>query len=398
MKRVFFSFLVALATSPSFAASMEKPLYTVLESTTGKGVVYMTDDEFYLNGTHDGYITSDACEYSEHRKRFGGYEDETEEENSKHCNLYFYSEANLDYGLLGFVEKGNESGIYEESDFVLDIDGKKAVSGSCVNVDDPNQPWIEATGNIGTVGDLSLYSETPNRHFYAIFTEIPEFRMEDGVDMGEAPESPTGTYTVKFTRHLNAGWNSVYLPCAFDVRQLQKTIEGSDVYAIMAYDHLNNQLFYAIGMKQVPACTPMLVYSPVECDYEYVGTDKAVENNEYINTFIYTDDSYHYFDGAFARRTVGGKCYKLDFEDNEFVFVESENTIDAFQFAFVFKDDNEAPASKRIPTNLFKGNTNDIKAINIYRNLNRIYTFDGKQLDNEPQKGVYIKDGKKIMK
>ena len=399
MKKTTFIIICLLLSASYSHAFMQKPLYTVVEST-GNGIVYMTDDEFYLSGEHNNTMTSEAKDYSELRKRFQGEKEEGADYPTTECSLYLYSKADSGYGLLGFTESKNDNGVYADSDFVLDANGKRAVSGSCVNVDDPNQPWIEiGSDEPFVVGDLSLYSETPNKHYYAVFTNVPDFGIEDGVDMGQATESPTNTYTVTYTRHLNAGWNAVYLPCAFDVEEFKTTVEGGEVYMIMAYIKSSNQLLYGTGMKQVEACAPLLIYSPVDYDLEFAMSDQAITFDSSVNTSILEESAAQSISGTFTNKTVAGKCYNLDFDGTEFVFKESDNILTAFRFAFVFDDDSRAPASKRIPLNLKLGDATDIQVMgNIASQSNQIYTLDGRPLNAEPVSGIYIRNGKKIIR
>ncbi len=389
------SLLLVLLSISHCNAYNKKPLYTVLEST-GNGIVYMTDDKFYLNGDHTN-TTSEACKYSELRTIFSSSQ---EPYDSLKCLLYFHAETEPGYGLLGFTEMKHENGIYQDKDFVLDINGTRAVSGSCIDVNDQNWPCIDTNSEEYGGDDSKYYSETPNKHYYAIFTEVPEFRIEDGVDMGTIPVSPTGTHTIVYKRHLEAGWNAVYLPCEFNAERFKEKIEGSDVYMLWSYAKSINSIIYGVGMKQIPSCTPIIIYSPIDYDLEYVGTNHTVTTDDTIaNSPLTTADNSYHLAGTFTNRTFDGKCYKLTSNGKEVLLTESDNHIPAFQFALVFDDEALAPTSKRIT--LVSG-TNDANGILPLKSdkviPNGIYSIDGRRLVTKTEKGVYIKNGRKIIK
>lgn len=386
--------LLAFFISHSHAYN-KKPLYTALEST-GNGIVYMTDDKFYMNGDQTN-TTSEAGKYSELRTIFSSSQ---EAYDSLKCHLYFHVEAEPGYGLLGFTDTKREDGNYQDKDFVLDINGTRAVSGSCINVDDPDWPCIDTNSKDYDGDDSKYYSKTPNRHYYAVFTEVPEFCIEDGIDMNPILTSPTGTFTIVFKRHLKAGWNAVYLPCEFNAERFKAKIEGSDVYMILAYAKSVNSIVYGVGMKQIPPCTPMVIYSPTDYDFEYVGTNHTVTTDDTIaNSPITIADNNYHFAGTFTNRTFSGKCYKVTSNGKEVQLTESDNHISAFQFALVFDDEALAPTSKRITFVSGADDTNDIlplRSSNV--NHDDIYSLDGKRLNAGTENGVYIKNGRKIIK
>ncbi len=384
-----FILLIFFATSHCNAYN-KKPLYTVLEST-GNGIVYMTDDKFYLNGDHTN-TTSEIGKYSELRTIFSSSQ---EAYDSLKCYLYFHVKAEPGYGLVGFTETKHEDGIYQDKDFTLDINGAKAVSGSCIDVDDTNWPCIDTNSEDYDGDDSKYYSETPNKHYYAVFTEVPEFHIEDGIDINTIPTSPTGTHTVVYKRHLKAGWSAVYLPCEFNAEQFKATIEGSDVYMLWSYSKSINSIIYGVGMKQIPPCTPIIIYSPIDYDLEYVGTNHTVTTDDSIaDSSVTTADENYHFAGTFTNRTFRGICYKVTSNGKEVMLTESDNHVSAFQFALVFDNEVLAPKSKRIT---FVSNTNDIQPLKGNNVISvGIYSLDGKLLNTETKKGVYIKNGKKI--
>ena len=393
-KRIFLLSLLAFLSASYCSAYNKKPLYTVLEST-GNGIVYMTDDKYYMNGDHTN-TTSKAGKFSELRTIFSSSQ---EEYDSLKCYLYFHVKADPGYGLVGFTETKHEDNTYQDEDFVLDINGNKAVSGSCIDVDDPNWPCIDDKSY--DYDDEKYYSKTPNKHYYAIFTEVPDFRIEDGVDMAPIQESPTGTHTVIYTRHLKAGWNSIYLPCEFDVEKFKATIKGSDVYMLMAYIKSANSIIYGIGMKQVPRCTPMAVYSPVDYDLEYIGANHTATTNDVVSDSHVTivGANYH-FAGTFKNTEFDGKCYKVSTSANGNVqLAEADNDIPAFQFALVFDDDKSTPASKCITFATGRDDTDVIPTLKSHKvAFDGIFSLDGRQLYTEPSKGIYIKNGRKAVK
>lgn len=399
MKKLLFTLAACMVVGTIHADLMRKYLNVAIEAT-GSGIVYMTSDEMYWenNDEHPApEYTSKAGTYSELHYMFSGTSEVSGADLN--CQLYFIAKANPGYGLFGFTETKKEDTAYEEKDFVLDVDGKRAKSGSLIDVNDPNTPWVTSGGD---PEDPMSYSETPNKYYYAVFTEVPDFAVKDGDDMGAIPESPTNTYTVKYSRHFNKGLNAVFLPFAFDAKQYKSQVEGGEVYTISSYKKENNEA-YAITARcsgLVPAGRPLLIYSPKEYDFEYVGADQAVTKDETPNLFVHFANAKQNVVGAFTNKTVGGKCYNLTYDGKDFAFAETENNISAFRFAIVFDDEAAAPVSKRITLNFTDDYTNGINTIEAAPRIanDGIYTLDGRRLNAEPTHGIFIKNGKKFVR
>ena len=402
MKKLLFTLAACMVVGASYATPFDKWLYTAIEST-GNGIVYMTANQAYNMNNIDSdpaapKNTSNPGTYTELRYLFTGTMgslEPGEEGADTICRLYFITKPSPGYGTLGFSEVKKNVDEYEDKDFVLDINGKRARSGSIVDVNDPNTPWMSSGHN---PCDTTMCSDKPNRYFYAVFTKIPEYNITDGVDLQPTPESPTGTYTVNYSRHIDKGWNAIYLPFGFDADQFKSEIEGAKIFRISAYVKESGQLFYSNAERIIPACSPILIYSPVEFDMVHVGTDKAVYTDEIINTSIITLEQH--LVGAFTNKTVGGKCYNLTYDGKDFAFAETENNISAFRFAIVFDDEAAAPVSKRITLNFTDDDTNGINTIEAAPRIanDGIYTLDGRRLNAEPTHGIFIKNGKKFVR
>ena len=396
MERLTFILLVCMSFASSYSTPLVKYLHVAMEAV-GSGTVYMTYDPIYWGRTEyiDRKSSKDFVPYFDYYYGFNAYDAEDGSDVDSVCSVYFLTKANPGYGLLGFSETKKDVKSYEENDFVLDVNGKKAKDGSLIDVNDPNTPWMVADGRDRE--NLEWYSKEPNRHYYAVFTEIPDFAINDGVDMKTAVKSPTETYTVTYKRHLSKGWNAVFLPFAFDVELYKSMIEGADVRKVYTFDTFGNLACGIVG-RRVAARTPLLLYSPIEYDLEYVCADRTITYDDSEIMGDMREGPKGKIAGAFSNKTVDGKCYKLTFDGKKSVFIESDNNVLAFQFVIVYENESSAPLSKKIELSFPEDNPNGINMIESAPSFTGegIYTLDGRRLNVEPTHGIFIKNGKKF--
>lgn len=223
------------------------------------------------------------------------------------------------------------------------------------------------------------------------------------------PEASDGETEIKVKRTIKANqWNTICFPFAMTAAQVYEAF-GEDVQVanFESYEVLDdltgiNVVFGDAGLgqwglmanypyiiKTSKDLTEFIVTSRIEPDEDYAYTEYAEgrgPNKKVYGTFYGT---------LKAGGKVPANCLFLN--GGDFWYSTGQSNIKAFRGYFDFVDglaslENAASNAKMV----FRGETTDIKDVTVETANDDMYDLQGRRIVN-PDKGIYIKNGKKVV-
>lgn len=222
----------------------------------------------------------------------------------------------------------------------------------------------------------------------------------------EAKENVTVTFA---DRSINAGfWNVVALPFEASVKEI------SDAFGYAAVDVLNETAsdgsihFQVISSGTVPAYTPFIIKTTEDKDLAKNNFNEVTFHNVNIEAWpeaknsVKKDAANNEFIGTFMANTeipAGSKEYWYMSKGTWYDTSARSKAINLKAFrAYVHFDPANVAAGARIYIEEPDGTETAIDAIEFSNMVNgeNTYTVGGMKVSNTAQKGVYIKNGKKV--
>ncbi len=220
-----------------------------------------------------------------------------------------------------------------------------------------------------------------------------------------APTGQTANVLVKRTIAANQ-WSTICLP--FKMTNEQKIeVFGSDVEVANFNDIKIDGTSYTIDFKKrsatgvIPANTPLLIKTTKDItEFEVDGVTIVEEANPKKDYSVYDEDAednvlYATFYGTVKAGTVIPKDYVF-LSGDKFYFSTGSTIIKGFRGYFWlkgFKGSSSAPEINLI----VDGETTKVNGLNVIYDDGQYYNLKGQKIDNPTEKGVYIKNGKKVV-
>ena len=212
------------------------------------------------------------------------------------------------------------------------------------------------------------------------------------------PEASDGETAIKVKRTLKANqWNTICFPFAMTKTQ-KNEVFGEDVelatygeYEI-AEDGINVLFDKVRSTKGIDANKPYIIKTSKDIS-EFMITSIIVPCN---NAPFEGDEEIGFFYGTLkAGGKVPANCLFLN--GGDFWYSTGQSNIKAFRGYFEFVDvlaslENAASNAKMV----FRGETTDIKDVTVETANDDMYDLQGRRIVN-PDKGVFIKNGKKVV-
>ena len=213
--------------------------------------------------------------------------------------------------------------------------------------------------------------------------------------------------TVRLSRYLFAGYNTLCLPMTLSAEQLAATAKDIKVERLAAIRQEGNTvqlLFVDCTNEGIEAGMPYLIFSPTRQYLRAKNTD-AYDIDTEVKTVRMTDNRGNQVSFASSwniRQKDGlyGIPAKQNVEILESVLVRTTEELSILPTRCSFSWEQQAPSAEKleiIHTNLADVTAIDqqLKAKSI--NDEKFYDLNGRHV-NAPAKGIYIKGGKKIVK
>lgn len=217
---------------------------------------------------------------------------------------------------------------------------------------------------------------------------------------------------VKVKRTITAGvWNTICLPFAMSEAQL-KAAFGDDVK--LAYLDINNG--YSVDGTSLSinfrnwdvswglyANYPVLIKttSNVE-EFNVDNADIAANEASSVQTWEKQSSTPPFAKEAFAQFIGTLKAgttipsNNLFLKDNKFYYSTGTTTIKAFRGYFWLKDFTSSSPAPTLNV-IVDGQATEVEGLSIVREDGQYYDLKGQKVNNPTQKGVYIKNGKKVV-
>ena len=223
------------------------------------------------------------------------------------------------------------------------------------------------------------------------------------------PEASDGETEIKVKRTLKANqWNTICFPFAMTAAQVYEAF-GEDVQVanFESYEVLDdltgiNVVFGDAGLDKwgLVANYPYIIKTSKDLT-EFIVTSRIEpdEDNAYTEYAEGRGPSRNVYGTFYGTLKAGGKvpanCLFLN--GGDFWYSTGQSNIKAFRGYFEFVDvlaslENAASNAKMV----FRGETTDIKDVTVETANDDMYDLQGRRIVN-PDKGVFIKNGKKVV-
>ena len=238
---------------------------------------------------------------------------------------------------------------------------------------------------------------------------IAEFRTVLDEASTTAPTAETNA-NVRVKRTINADeWNTICLPFAMTAEQV-KAAFGDDVelaefkgWESTEFDDDDNTTAITVSFNDVTAIeanTPYIikVSSPVS-EFTVDGVDIDPDDEPGVTVGKINRGTFGSFTGSYVPMLIDEECLFLS--DNKFWYSTGKTNMKGFRAYFYFQDvlaDYNGGASARIGMVFTDEAVTGISEMMTKRHgeSERYYNLKGQQVDS-PTKGLYIKDGKKMV-
>jgi hypothetical protein len=221
-----------------------------------------------------------------------------------------------------------------------------------------------------------------------------------------APETTTTNSDVKVVRTLNAGeWSTICLPFALNAANIAEIFpDGCEIAELAGYDVEKDDAENIVGINVnfnpstvIRANQPYIIKVNANVK-EFTAKSKKVSSKP-VATVLENDDldPYATMTGTNVAMTVVPKN-SLFLSDNKFYYSAGKTKIKAFRAYFTFMDilSSLDGASTRVKFFVTDGDeTTEIKIPELL-NDGEYYNLNGVRVET-PSKGIYIKDGKKVV-
>ena len=139
-----------------------------------------------------------------------------------------------------------------------------------------------------------------------------KIEIDDSEGVAELPEKADVSYSRTFLK----GWNSVCLPFALDVQQLE---EGSQLAVLdkVVYGGNSSKIVFT-SVERVDGGIPCLVYVPEDWDFHYDEKDVDLVQAP-LNEGV--------MKGSYTTSVIGGGCYKLNQSGTEWGSTRALNAV-----------------------------------------------------------------------
>ena len=261
-----------------------------------------------------------------------------------------------------------------------------------------------ATGNYDVTLKKTMFEYNTSDKDYADDVTF-QVHVTDRVVLDEnstvAPTAQSGV-NVTVNRTIKAGvWNTICLP--FDMNETQlKTAFGSDVQLCQFKSNngiVKNGDDYTIDFstravnKGMVANTPYIIkISSDVTSFTADGIDIVGGSTE-KSTFDEDDDLLGKFIGTLKADTTIPEN-NLFLSDNKLYYSTGSTIIKGFRGYFYLKDFNP---SANAPTFTVDGGTTRVEGLSVITDDGSIYNLNGQKVETPSKKGVYIKNGKKVI-
>lgn len=226
------------------------------------------------------------------------------------------------------------------------------------------------------------------------------------------PEASSGAVDVRVKRTINANsWSTICLPFAMDEAQV-KAAFGDDVLLgdFQDYDTTED------GDNIIGITVNFTSATTIEANHPYIiKVINAITEFTVDDVDINADEEDAYVEynngltgkkkvvyGTFEGTLHAGKTLtenQLFLNSNKFWYSKGSTTINAFRAYFDLTDvlTSVENASVRMSVDI-DGEETSVEGISASVPEGAIYDLSGRKLNNVPQKGIYIVNGKKVMK
>lgn len=226
------------------------------------------------------------------------------------------------------------------------------------------------------------------------------------------PEASSGAVDVRVKRTINANsWSTICLPFAMDEAQV-KAAFGDDVLLgdFQDYDTTED------GDNIIGITVNFTSATTIEANHPYIiKVSNAITEFTVDDVDINADEEDAYVEynngqtgkkkvvyGTFEGTLHAGKTLtenQLFLNSNKFWYSKGSTTINAFRAYFDLTDvlTSVENASVRMSVDI-DGEETSVEGISASVPEGVIYDLSGRKLNNVPQKGIYIVNGKKVMK
>lgn len=226
------------------------------------------------------------------------------------------------------------------------------------------------------------------------------------------PEASSGAVDVRVKRTINANsWSTICLPFAMDEAQV-KAAFGDDVLLgdFQDYDTTED------GDNIIGITVNFTSATTIEANHPYIiKVRNAITEFTVDDVDINADEEDAYVEynngqtgkkkvvyGTFEGTLHAGKTLtenQLFLNSNKFWYSKGSTTINAFRAYFDLTDvlTSVENASVRMSVDI-DGEETSVEGISASVPEGAIYDLSGRKLNNVPQKGIYIVNGKKVMK
>lgn len=218
----------------------------------------------------------------------------------------------------------------------------------------------------------------------------------------ELPATMAGV-NVKVKRTLKADvWNTICLPFSMDETQL-KAAFGDDVELGYFDGYDANGSDITVSFAQVEAADGMEANQPylvkvssAITSFNVDGVDvEADEEGAFIRVGGTKSNPKSLFTGTLRAGTIVPADY-LYLSDNKFYYSTGTTTIKGFRGYFFLKDFDSSAGTPVLNFEV-DGQVTKVDGIQVVTNDGTYYNLNGMKTDRPTKKGVYIRDGKKVV-
>jgi hypothetical protein len=225
---------------------------------------------------------------------------------------------------------------------------------------------------------------------YVKLFKVPQVAIALDEDVDFTPESAAGNVTLMKT--LYPGWNTLVLPCGLDAAHVS-LLKSTYSAALYKYENANeDKLNFSSDVNVIVAHTPYLLYIGSDA---VDGTKKVIPlGDQTISTGTPVTEAAGYsFVGTYAEVAVAEGDYILG--EDAFKYSNGGNKVKPFR-AYIKKAEEATGA--RVLKIVVDGEVTAIKSIDGQNISNdAIFNLAGQRVV-KAQKGLYIQNGKKVIK
>lgn len=212
--------------------------------------------------------------------------------------------------------------------------------------------------------------------------------------------------TVRINRYLFAGYNTLCLPLSLSADQLNAAAKGLKVERMAAIGQEGNTLclyFVDCTAEGIQAGVPYLVFSPEKQYLRAKNTDAVAADNEIV-TLRMSDGQGNQvaFGSSWQQRNQAGLYgipAKQDVAVLESILVRTSTEQSFLPTRCGFSWEEQAPTAQNLEIrHISAADLTAISAVKQVSTDGAYYTIDGVRVNSASKAGLYIKNGKKVIK